>query len=100
MWNNYDLSLCLKHIAAIRPKTIAAVTPPEAAVSPPVKIPSRPFSAMLFLIPSARRCPKPVSRTVAPAPANSTIGLYRPSAERITPATTNPVRIRAGVRFV
>ena len=72
----------------------------EAAVSPPVKAPGRPHSSTACCAPCASRCPKPSSGTLAPAPAKSASGLYRPTALKITPATTYPVRMRAGVSFV
>ncbi len=68
------LSRGLKSSAASRPKTMAAAVPPEAALKPPVKAPSRPCSATAFFTPFASRFPKPVSGTAAPAPAQSAKG--------------------------
>ena len=93
-------SLLFPASAAATPKIRLAAMPPEAAVSPPVKAPGRPHSSTACCAPCASRCPKPSSGTLAPAPANSASGLYRPTALRITPATTYPVRMRAGVSFV
>ena len=66
-----DLSLGLNRILTSRPENTAAVMPPAEAFSPPVKIPGNPSVSTAFLTPSARRLPKPVNGTVAPAPANS-----------------------------
>ncbi len=44
---------------------------PAAAAVPPVKAPIIPFSCTFFIAPLARRFPKPVRGTVAPAPAKS-----------------------------
>ena len=46
---------------------------PAAAAVPPVNAPTSPFSWTFFIAPLARRLPKPVKGTVAPAPAKSTI---------------------------
>lgn len=51
---------------------MAAAIPPAAAVIPPVKIPKIPFSLIPSIAPFASAFPKPVSGTVAPAPANFT----------------------------
>ena len=62
--------------------------PPAAAVSPPVKMPGSPMASTASATPWASRCPKPSSGTLAPAPANSASGWYRPSPLSTTPATT------------
>ena len=54
-----------------RPQITDAIMPTEPAVKGHDKAPIRPFSLPAFLVPSARRLPKPVSGTVAPAPAHS-----------------------------
>ena len=74
--------------------------PPAVAVMPPVSAPSSPCSDTAFRTPCASECPNPVSGTVAPHPANFTSGPYTPTADRITPLTTYPTRIRAGVSRV
>ena len=74
--------------------------PPDAAVRPPVNAPGRPHSSTAFCTPCANKCPNPSSGTLAPAPAKSASGLYSPTALNTTPATTYPVRIRAGESFV
>ena len=56
--------------------------------TPPVNAPRIPVSFTPSIAPRASAYPKPSSGTVAPAPAKSTIGLYSPSAPRITPAVT------------
>ena len=71
----HDLSLALKIRLTIRPAITAAVIPPAVALSPPVRIPMKPSCWTASLTPFARQCPKPVKGTVAPAPANSAIGL-------------------------
>ncbi len=86
--------------AAITPKTMAAVIPAAAEVSPPVSIPIAPWELTASFTPCAIRWPKPESGTEAPAPANFAKGSYSPMAERVTPKTTQPVRILAGVSFV
>ena len=45
---------------------------PAAAAIPPVNAPISPDSWTFFIAPFARRFPKPVKGTVAPAPAKST----------------------------
>ena len=45
---------------------------PAAAIVPPVNAPTNPFSWTFLIAPFARRFPKPVKGTVAPAPAKST----------------------------
>ena len=50
--------------------------------------------------PCASKFPNPVSGTLAPPPAQSMSLGYNPTADSRTPATTYPVRIRAGVNFV
>ena len=74
--------------ATRKPKKMAAVMPPAAAVEPPVRAPMRPLSATAFLTPLASRWPKPVRGTVAPAPPQSTRYWYTPAPLRITPAVT------------
>lgn len=66
--------------AARKPAVNEAVTPPAAAVKPPVSAPTRPLCATESITPWASRCPKPMSGTVAPAPAKSASGSYQPSA--------------------
>ena len=66
----YCLSLDLKHMATSRPKKMAAQIPAAPASKPPVNAPSTPFSATASRTPFASRLPKPVSGTVAPAPAH------------------------------
>ena len=83
-----DLSLGLKIKLTRSPEKMAAVIPPADAFRPPMKIPGKPWLSTAFRTPSAKRFPKPVRGTVAPAPANSERGLYRFSPPRITPATT------------
>ncbi len=78
----------LKINAINSPKNIAADIPPAAPAIPPVNTPINPSVSTAFFTPSNRTLPNPVSGTVAPAPANSTSGLYSPTAERITPDTT------------
>ena len=58
---------------AIYPKNTAAAIPPAAAAVPPVNAPTKPDSCTFWIAPFARRLPKPVKGTVAPAPAKSTI---------------------------
>ena len=79
------------------PATTAAVTPPAAAVSPPVKMPIQPSEATASRTPLASVWPKPVRGTVAPAPPHWARGSYSPRALSSTPTTTYPVRMRAGV---
>jgi len=43
-----------------------------AAIVPPVNAPTKPISCTFLIAPFARRLPKPVKGTVAPAPAKST----------------------------
>ena len=74
--------------AASRANTKLAVIPPAAAPMPPVNTPGSPISSTAFTTPWANRCPNPSSGTLAPAPASFTSGSYRPTALRITPATT------------
>ena len=45
---------------------------PAVAAVPPVNAPISPVSWTFFIAPFARRLPKPVKGTVAPAPAKST----------------------------
>ena len=94
------LSFGLKIRAANNPKTTAAVIPGAEAVNPPDKTPISPSLSTASRTPLARRLPKPVKGTVAPAPAKSMRGWYHPSPPKITPATTYATRIRAGVSFV
>ena len=56
------LSVLLKISDTARAKIIAAVTPAEQAVNPPVKIPSKPASSTAFLIPFASRESRPKQR--------------------------------------
>lgn len=79
---------------------MAAAIPAALAVSPPVKIPKSPFSFTASRIPFAMVYPKPVSGTVAPAPAKLTSGSYKPTAVYATPKVTNNTKILAGVNFV
>jgi hypothetical protein len=60
------------------PKKIAAAIPPAAAFVPPVNTPINPDLPTSSITPFARALPKPVSGTVAPAPANSTNFEYIP----------------------
>ena len=57
---------------AIYPKNTAAAIPPAAAAVPPVNAPTKPISLVFCIAPFASKLPKPVSGTVAPAPAKST----------------------------
>ena len=83
-----DLSLALNRKLAARPATMAAVIPPAAAFSPPVKMPRNPSFVTASFTPLARRLPKPVSGTDAPAHANSMSFGYTPTAPKRTPTTT------------
>ena len=82
------------------PDSTAAAIPAEPAHNGPVRTPSKPFSRIASLVPFTRTLPKPVSGTVAPAPAKSTSLSYTPVAPRITPSTTKVTSILAGVIFV
>ena len=82
------------------PDSTAAVIPAEPAHNGPVRTPSNPFSRIASLVPFTRTLPKPVSGTVAPAPAKSTSLSYTPVAPSITPSTTKVTSILAGVIFV
>ena len=62
--------------------------------------PKKPLFKTASCTPFASEYPNPLKGTVAPAPAHSTSGSYRPSAVRMTPDVTYPTRIRAGVNFV
>ena len=64
---------------------MAAQTPAAAAVKPPVKMPSAPFSATACRMPFAITLPKPVSGTLAPAPAKSMRGSFVKLARRMAP---------------
>ena len=88
-----------KQIPIIKEKITAAETPALAAHSPPVTAPKSPFSAPC-IAPLASKYPKPDMGTVAPVPAYSTIGWYKPSDVRSAPAHTKITKIRAGVSFV
>ena len=68
------MSLGLVSRESSRLKTTAAPRPAEAAVNAPEKMPRSPFSSTAFLMPLAMALPKPVSGTVAPAPAQSARG--------------------------
>lgn len=57
---------------AIYPKNTAAAIPAAAAEVPPVNAPTNPISFTFWIAPLAKRLPKPVNGTVAPAPAKST----------------------------
>ena len=52
---------------------------PAAAAEPPVKAPKNPLSFTPSIAPVASKLPKPVRGTVAPHPAKSIKGLYKPS---------------------
>ena len=53
--------------AAKKAKIITAVSPPAAALIPPVKMPKIPIASTSFFTSMARRLPNPVNGTVAPA---------------------------------
>ena len=92
--------LLLKNNEKRKAKQMAAVIPPAAAVSPPVKIPINPEESTCSLTPVESRYPNPVRGTVAPAPAASTRGSYQPRAPSMHPVTTYDTSILAGVSFV
>ena len=66
------LILGLETREAIYPKNIAAEIPPAVAEVPPINAPISPNSWTFLIAPLARRFPKPVKGTLAPAPAKST----------------------------
>ena len=75
MWNTFFYYLFIfgfETSDAIYPKNTAAAIPPDAVVMPPVNAPTKPDSCTFCIAPLARRLPKPVKGTVAPAPAKST----------------------------
>ncbi len=82
------------------PNSNDAVIPPDDEVKPPVSTPIRPSLSTDLRTPSANKCPKPNSGTLAPAPAKSTNGLYSPIADKTTPITTYDTNILAGVSLV
>ena len=86
LWRYFSFDL--QHTPIIRPNTMAAVMPAEAAESPPVTAPRSPFVSTASRTPSARALPKPVRGTAAPAPAKSMRGRYILNAPSTTPATT------------
>ena len=59
--------------AASHENSTAPEIPPAADLRPPVNIPKNPELSISFITPFARLYPKPVSGTVAPAPAKSTM---------------------------
>lgn len=58
--------------AASHEKSTAPAIPPAADFNPPVNMPRNPVLSISSITPFARLYPKPVSGTVAPAPAKST----------------------------
>ena len=96
----FYLSFGLAIIDTISPESTATVTPPAQAESPPVSIPVKPSLFIASRTPFASEFPKPVSGTVAPAPAKSTSLSYQPNAPNSTPRQTKSTRIFAGVSFV
>lgn len=60
--------------ALISPKMMAAPSPAPAAPMPPEITPMSPSSRMASIVPLASSAPKPVSGTLAPAPAKSMSG--------------------------
>ena len=85
-----------KMAAMSTPATTAAVTPPAAAVSPPVKMPIQPSEATASRTP-ASVWPKPVRGTVAPAPPTLGQGLIQPQGTEQHAHYHVSVRMRAGV---
>ncbi len=55
IFGRYPLGLGLKMRATTTPRKMAAVIPPAAEVTPPVRAPNRPFSATASLTPLASR---------------------------------------------
>ena len=85
---HYFFGLLLNISEANIARTNVAVIPPDVAVKPPVSTPKKPFSSTACLTPCAIAYPKPVSGTVAPHPAKSTILSYIPKAVSKTPRQT------------
>ena len=85
---------------AKNPNISAAEIPAAAEQRGPVSAPMSPCLSTDSRTPRAIRFPKPESGVVAPAPANSIIFSYMHKAPRMTPQTTNPTRILAGVSLV
>lgn len=74
--------------------------PAAVEAMPPDSIPMGPSSLMASITPLAIQYPNPERGTVAPDPANFTIGSYIPKAVKTTPAITYETSIRAGVNLV
>ena len=96
----YFFAFGLNITEKIYPNSIAAVIPPAALENPPVKIPINPDLSISSMTPVASVYPKPVSGTLAPAPANLISGSYTPNSVRIAPRDTKHTSILAGVSFV
>lgn len=66
----YPFILGFEIKAAIKPKSIAAPTPPAVAFMPPVKIPIKPDSSTAFIVPFASEYPKSCKGNCCSASAN------------------------------
>ena len=80
-------SLGLETNDAIRPQRTAAVMPALEALSGPVRMPSAPLSAIASRTPLTMAKPKPVSGTVAPAPAHFAIDSRHDEADEYAPGS-------------
>ena len=70
------------------------------AVNPPSNIPISPSLSICSAIPFHKLFPNPIRGTLAPAPAQSIKGCYKPKKPSIVPKTTNKTITLPGNNFV
>ena len=78
---------------------MAAAIPAAVAFKPPVRAPKNPSSLDASIAPCAKAWPNPLKGMVAPAPASSTRGSYRPKELAIAPNIRKLSNICAGVNL-
>src|SRR5690625_1957123 len=91
--------LGLNKRAPMTPKIMAADIPALVTSNIPVMTPIKPCSSASAIAPCTNEFPKLVIGTVAPAPAKSMSGSYRPNPSKTAPATTSVVRVCAVVNI-
>lgn len=84
---------------AMKPNMIAALIPELVTSNIPVSTPIIPCFSASASAPCVSAFPNDVIGIVAPVPAKSISGSYRPKPSKIDPATTSVQRVWAGVSF-
>jgi hypothetical protein len=83
----------------MNPNIIAELIPELVTSNMPVTTPIKPCFSASAIAPWVRELPKEVIGIVAPAPAKSINGSYRPNPSNTEPTTTKIHNVCAGVSF-